>query len=185
VTDRAHMRAYFSSPLPDGDASRRARARAGAVVDDGLELERRRVGGEPLLDGEQLLRAPPVRAGDGDLDVVAVPAVVRAGAVGGHAHPAERLRHARPAAAEDVEVAALEVGVALPHLPAPRRQVRDPHAVAVRGCQLQRHVRVRPGLQDRPRPDVHRVHALQAVAAQRAGARASDQLRSETHSQRV
>jgi hypothetical protein len=179
------MRAYalLCLTMTARDASRRAGA--GAVVDDGLELERRRVGGEPLLDGEQLLRAPPVRASDGDLDVVAVPAVVRAGAVGGHAHPAERLRHARPAAAEDVEVAALEVGVALPHLPAPRREVRDPHAVAVRACQLQRHVRVRPGLQDRPRPDVHRVHALQAVAAQRAGVRASDQLRSETHSQRV
>jgi hypothetical protein len=117
-----------------------------------------------------------VRPRDGDLDVVAVPPVVRPGAVGGHPHPARRIRHARPAAAEDVEVAALEVGVALAHLPAPRRQVRDPHAVAVRAGQLQRHVRVRPGLPDRPRTDVHCVHALQAVAA----VHASDELRSIT-----
>jgi hypothetical protein len=150
---------------------------AAAVVANGLELEGRGVGGEPLLDGEQLLPAPLVRARGGDLHVVAVPPVVVAGAVGGQPHPARRLLHAGPAAAEDVQVAALEVGVALPHEPAPGGQVRDPHAVAVRGGQLQRDVRVRPGLQDRPRPDEHRVHALHAVVAHAGGVRAFDELR--------
>ena len=115
-------------------ASRRGCAGAGvaAVVADGLELVGLGVGGEPLLDGEELLRAPLVRAHDGDLDVVAVSPVVRPRDVGGHTHPARRPRHAGPTAAEDVEVGALEVGVALPHEPAPGAQVRDPHAVAVR-----------------------------------------------------
>ena len=106
---------------PATSRRRDALAAAAAEVADGLELVGRGVGGEPLLDGEELLRAPLVRARDGDLDVVAVPAVVRAGAVGGQPHSARRLRHAGPAAAEDVQVAALEVGVALPHEPAPRR----------------------------------------------------------------
>jgi len=61
--------------------------------------------------------------------------------------------------------------------PPPGGQVRDPHAVAVRGGQLQRDVRVRPGLPDRLRPDEHRVHALHAVAGHAAGVRASDELR--------
>ena len=89
-------------------AGRRPRhaAAAAAEVANGLELVGRGFGG---------------RARDGDLDVVAVPAVVRAGAVGGQPHSARRLRHAGPAAAEDVQVAALEVVVALPHEPAPRR----------------------------------------------------------------
>ena len=126
-------------------ASRRGCAGAGvaAVVADVLELVGRGVGGEPLLDGEELLRAPLVRAHDGDLDVVAVSPVVRPRDVGGHTHPARRPRHAGPTAAEDVEVGALEVGVALPHEPAPGAQVRDPHAVAVRRGQLQRDVGVR------------------------------------------
>ena len=101
-----NVRAYFPR-RGRVTRSRRGGARScgGAFVADGLELVGRGVGGQPLLDGEQLLRAPLVRARDGDLDVVAVPSVVRAGAVGRHPHPARRRGHARAAAAEDVDLA--------------------------------------------------------------------------------
>nr|ACR38030.1 unknown [Zea mays] len=149
-----------------------------ALVDDRVQAVGRRVGGEPLLDGEELLRAPEVGPRDRGLEVVAVPAVVRAGAVGGEVHGAGRLAHAGAPAAEDVQVAALVVVVAGAHEAAPPRQVPDPDARAVGAQQRHADGRVRAALPDGPRPHVHRVHALvlrvRLQLRLRRGARAPD-----------
>lgn len=133
---------------------------APALVAHGGEPVRRGVGGEPLLDVEPPLRAPAVRAGGRHLDVVAVPPVVGAGAVGGEVHPARRRREARAAAAEHVQVAPLVVVVAGAHQAAPPLQVGDPHAAPVRAGELHADRRVRAALPRGPRPHEHGVHAV-------------------------
>jgi len=137
----------------------RVTLRADATL--GVELVRRRVAGEPLLDAEPGLgaRGRGVVPSGGDLHGLAVPAVVRAVAVGGEVHPARRRRQAGRPVAEDVHVAALVVVVAGAHEPAPPGQVQDGEAGAVGGPESQADHGVRPGLPDRPRLHVDRVHA--------------------------
>ena len=93
------------------------------VVPNGSEVIGGGVGGEPLLDGKERLSTVEVGPSGGDLDVVALPAVVRAGAVGGEVHCAERGSETRSCAAEDVEVTPLKVIVVGAH---PGFKVRNP-----------------------------------------------------------
>lgn len=133
----------------------------GAAVDGGVEAVGRGVGGEPLADVEEGLGAEGVGPSGGDLHVLAVPAVVGAGAVGGEVEAAERRGQAAgPAAAEGVEGASLVVVVVGAHEAAPRHQVRHRHLPPRRVPQRQPDGGVRPPLEHRPRPHVHRVHAL-------------------------
>lgn len=148
----------LSSALLLGGGGGRADLAADAPL--GVELVRRRVGGEPLLDVERRPVAPGVGTGDGDLDGLAEPPVVLAGAVGDELHAADGGSQAWPAAAEDVDVAPLEVVVAGRHEAAPRLQVPDEDAVAGRRVELQADRRVGAGLPDRARLHVERVHAL-------------------------
>lgn len=85
------------------------------VVPDSPELIGRSVGGEPLLNGELLLRARRVDAGGGDLDVIAVPTVMGPRAVGSKVDRTNRPIQAGASAAEDIEVAPFEVVVTRTH----------------------------------------------------------------------
>lgn len=120
----------------------------------------RGVGGEPLFDLEIFLGAVLVDAGGGGLDVVAVPTVAGSGAVGGEVHGADGAREAGAAAAEDVEVAALEVVVSRAHEAAPGLDVVDADAVARGVVEGGADLRVRAAFDDRARPHVQSVHAI-------------------------
>lgn len=97
------------------------------------------------------------------LDVVDVPAVVGAGAIGGEVESANRGGKAGSAAAENVEIAPLEVVVVGSHQPSPGLQVPDLDAVAVAVVEPHVDVGVRPSLDDRPGPDVNCVHAIRVL----------------------
>ncbi|RAL43978.1 hypothetical protein DM860_014115 [Cuscuta australis] len=118
------------------------------VVPDGVELVRRSIGGQPLVHRKRLLATVLVDSGDGDLDVVTVPAVVRAGPVGGEVHEADRPSQTRAAPAEDVQIPPLEVVVIRAHKPAPGLEVVDPDPIAAGVVESQRDVRIRSGFQD-------------------------------------
>lgn len=133
------------------------------VVPDGSELVGGGVGGEPLLDGEQLLSAGLVDPSGGDLNVVDVPAVAGAGAVGGEVHGADGGGQTGDSAAEDVEIPPLEVVVSGAHQPAPRLQIVDPDSISVRVVHSQADDRISPSLYDRSRSHVHRGHTVRIV----------------------
>lgn len=99
----------------------------------------------------------------GDLDVVAVPAVVGPRPVGGEIHGADGGCEAGATAAENVEIAPLEVVVAGSHQPAPRLQIRDPNTVAVGVVECEADDGVGSSLDDRPGSDVHRVHTIYLI----------------------
>lgn len=128
-------------------------------VSDGSELIGRCVACDPLLHCEELLSARHVGTRGGDLDVVAVPAMVRTGPVGGQVHGADGCTQARSTAAENVEIAPLEVVVAGAHEASPCLQIGDldrPSSVVVE-CEADDGVC--PTFEDGPSSYVHHVHA--------------------------
>lgn len=116
------------------------------VVPNSGELVRGRIGGQPLLDREELLAARNVGPSGGDLDVVHVPAVVGAGSVGGEVQGADGGLEAGTAAAKNVQIAPLEVVVTGAHQSAPGLEVPDLDPVAIRVVEPDVGVGVRPAL---------------------------------------
>lgn len=149
--------------MPDPNATRPLSGKVGAVVPDGGEVVGGCVQREPLLDRELQLGAGDVGPRGGDLDIVAVPSVMWARAIRGQVHGADGGAEARAAAAEDIEVAPLEVVVTGRHQPSPSFQVRHVHQLPVHIIEPQADDRVRPALEDRAGPDVHRVDALLVI----------------------
>lgn len=97
----------------------------------------------------------------GHLHVLAVPAVVGARAVGGEVEAAQRRREAAgPAAAEDVQVAALVVVVAGAHEAAPGFKVLHDDRAAGGVAEGEPDLGVGTALDHRSRPHVHGVDAL-------------------------
>ena len=77
-----------------------------------------------------------------------------AGAVGGDVDGADRAGEPGTSAAEDVEIAALEVVVIETHETSPSLQISDVDAVAVGIIQFQADLGVCSSLDDRSRPNV-------------------------------
>lgn len=96
-----------------------------------------------------------MRPGGGDLDVVDVPAVAGAAAVGGEVNVAGRAGEAGSPAAKDVQIPSFVVVVAGAHEPAPGLQVLDRHRTAGRVHDRQAYDGVGAALDDGTRPDVH------------------------------
>lgn len=154
--------ALRSRPItgPNPNLTRSLRDVSRAVVHDRGEVVRWRVECKPPFDLEQLLGAGDVGARWGDLHVVTVPPGVGPRSIWGEVHGTDRRAEAWAPAAEDVEVAPLEVVVASRHQPAPLHKVRHVNFIPVLVIELQGYVRVRPTADDGAGPDVDRVHAL-------------------------
>lgn len=128
-------------------------------VSDGSELIGRCVTCDPLLHCEELLTARHVRTRGGDLDVVAVPSMVRTGPVRGQVHGADGSTQARSTAAENVEIASLEVVVAGAHEASPCFQIRDLDRPSSGVVECEADDGVCPTFEDGPSSYVHHVHA--------------------------
>nr|ACU13816.1 unknown [Glycine max] len=140
-----------------------------AVVPNGPKLVRRSVESEPLLHLVLILSAGKVGPSGGDLDVVKVPAVVRTRSVRSNVNGTDGSVKTGSPSAEDVEVAALEVVVALAHQAAPCFEVFNVDVVAVLVVQLQPDLRVRSALQHRTGSNVCSVHTIVVVVARSNG----------------
>lgn len=128
-------------------------------IKNGRQLIGRSINGQPLTHVEDGLRTSNVGPSGCNLDVVAEPAGVVPGPVGGEVEAANRGINARTGPAEQVEVAAFKVVVGFAHQ-APRFEICDPHRSA--GGVADRHadLGVRAGFDDGPRFHVEGVHAV-------------------------
>lgn len=130
--------------------------------------------------------ATEVGPGCHQLHVVHEPPSFTPGPVRRQLHPAGRRRDTRSAPAEDVDIAVLEVVVAVLHHPAPPHQVRDAVLDAIRSRQGDADRRVRACAVPGPRFHAQRVmalaRALRSHAAPRPPSRA---LRSRTSNNKI